>query len=126
MRIRHQFASTLLVFGFGCGSGGASGPTGIEGTARWGPTRPICRVDQPCTKPYKGTFDVRRDTQVVAQFESDSAGRFVVRLPPGRYTIGPGRNVGIIMRRQLHEVTVGPKGLTPVELEFDTGISGIR
>jgi hypothetical protein len=76
--------------------------------------------------PFKGKFEVRQRGQMVTQFETDSAGRFVVPLPPGKYTVGPGASTGIIMRRQIHEVTVGAKGLTAVQLKFDTGITGVR
>jgi hypothetical protein len=110
-----------------CGSGGAhqgsSDSTGITGTVRVGPIRPLCLVDEPCTAPFSSNFEVRQGSQVVARFTSDSAGRFLVYLPPGKYTVGLGPSVGIIMRRQIHEVTVGRKGLTSVELEFDRGIS---
>jgi hypothetical protein len=123
MRIRHQFASTLLVFGFGCGSGGASGPTGIEGTARFGPIRPMCQPESPCTAPFSTAFEVWQDKRVVTRFQSDSSGHFVVHLPPGTYTVIPGRPVGILIRSQVHEVTVKSGGLTHVDLDFDTGIS---
>jgi hypothetical protein len=133
MRIRPRYASTLLVFGLGCGSGsipatgepraGDSGPTGIEGTARFGPTRPVCQVDSPCTAPFSTGFEVWQDKRVVTRFQSDASGHFVVRLPPGTYTVTAGPSVGILIRSQVHQVTVKSGGLTHVDLDFDTGIS---
>ena len=131
MRFHNQYRSTLLVLGLGCGSGpapalvessGGSGPTGLEGTAHRGPTRPVCQVDNPCNAPITATFDVWQGGRVVGRFRSDSAGRFLVHLAPGAYTVVPGASLGILIRSQVHEVTVGSSGLTHVVLEYDTGI----
>jgi hypothetical protein len=132
MRVHDRYLSTLLVLGLGCGGGAApaavepggavSGPTGLEGTARRGPTRPVCRVDKPCDAPFSASFEVRQGERVVARFQSNSAGHFLVHLPPGTYTVAPDASAGVLARSQIHEVTVGPSGLTHVELEFDTGI----
>jgi hypothetical protein len=132
MRLHHHYVSTLLVLGLGCGSGPAPGPvesgggdpeqTGLEGTAHRGPTRPVCRVDNPCTAPLSATFEVWQGGRVVARFESDSAGRFRVRLDPGTYKVVPDASTGILIRSQAQEVTVGPNGFTQVKWEFDTGI----
>jgi hypothetical protein len=106
--------------------GGGEPTTGITGTAHISPTRPFCPPERSCKAPLPMSFEVRQGQRVVTTFTSDSAGRFTVHLPPGRYTVGPGPRVGIMLRRQIHEVTVGPKGLTSVQLEFDSGISGPR
>ena len=134
----------MLVLGFGCGHGigpgglppGGGGPdqpglppgggdseqTGLQGTVRRGPIRPVCQVDQPCDAPFSARFGVQQGGQVVAHFQSDSDGRFVVHLAPGTYTIVPDASVPLPMRGQVQEVTVGPSGVTQVELDFDTGI----
>lgn len=133
MRIPGSYLVPVL-FGLSCHGGsqpGAQGSggeldTGITGTAEISPTRPFCAPESPCKAPLHMSFQVRRGQRVVTTFTSDSAGRFTVHLPPGRYTVGPGPKVGIIMRHQIHEVTVGPKGLTSVQLKFDSGISGPR
>ncbi len=132
MRVRHHCLSTLLLLGLGCRSGGmpasvepegvGSEPTGLEGTARRGPTRPVCQVDAPCDAPFSAGFEVRQGDRIVARFNSDSAGHFRVHLPPGNYTVVPDASAGVLLRSQVHEVTVGPSGLTHVEFHFDTGI----
>lgn len=132
MSIHHWYMWTLLVSSFSCGSGATpaavephgrgSAPTGFEGTARRGPTRPVCQVDKPCDAPFSARFEVWQGERVVARFESDSAGHFLIHIAPGTYTVVPDASVGILARSQVHEVTVGPKGLTHVELNFDTGI----
>ena len=109
--------------GPGIGPGGSgSEPTGLEGTVLRGPTRPVCRVDNPCTAPFSATFEVWQGERVVARFQSDSEGHFLIHLAPGTYTVAPDASAGILARSQVHEVTVGPDGLTHVEWEFDTGI----
>jgi hypothetical protein len=134
MRLSGMLLAPFLI-ALGCQGGtnsaaeqpiGTSSETGLKGTVVLGPTRPVCRADDPCQAPFKARFEVRQGQRVVAEFTSDSAGRFVVYLPPGRYTVGPGPSTGILMRRQIHEVTVGSKGLTSVQWDFDTGISGVR
>jgi hypothetical protein len=87
-----------------------------------GPTRPVCRVDLPCTAPFQSGFQVLRGGQIVARFQSDSEGHFQVHLPPGTYTVSPDDSAPLLTRADAHEVTVGPSGLTHLDLEFDTGI----
>jgi hypothetical protein len=152
MRVHHPYAVLVVLLGLGCGSGvplatvepgsgppgvgpGGSGAgpargpggseseaTGLEGTALRGPTRPVCRVDNPCIAPFSATFEVWQGERVVARFQSDADGHFLIHLAPGVYTVVPDASAGILARSQVHEVTVGPDGLTHVEWEFDTGI----
>jgi len=102
--------------------GGAVSSTGLEGTMLRGPTRPVCQVDRPCSAPLKSGFKVLQGGQIVARFQSDSGGHFVVHIPPGTYTVSPDESAPLLARAHAHEVTVRPSGLTHVELEFDTGI----
>jgi hypothetical protein len=94
--------------------------TGLEGVVRRGPVRPVCRGGEPCDAPLQAGFTLRQDGRVVAHFMSDSAGRFLVRTPPGTYVVVPDEPIGRIL--QTPEVAVGTDGLTHVELTFDTGI----
>jgi hypothetical protein len=124
----------LLLAGLGCGSdtaptdfqqggGGGGERTGLEGVVRRGPTQPVCRIDQSCDAPFSARFEVQQEERVVAGFESDSAGRFLVYLAPGAYTVVPTASAPLISPSfQGRNVVVGPTGLTQVELEFDTGI----
>jgi hypothetical protein len=102
--------------------GGVVSSTGLEGVMLRGPTRPVCQVDQPCTAPFKSGFEVVHAGQTVARFESDAAGHFLVHLQPGTYIVSPDASAPLLTRAETHEVTVGPSGLTHVDLEFDTGI----
>jgi hypothetical protein len=139
MRVHRHYLPALLVLALGCGSGtgpaavepdgvgpaptgGGSTPTGLEGTAYSSPTRPVCQVDEPCTAPFSASFEVRQGERVVARFQSDSDGHFLVHLAPGTYTVVADASAGLLARSQVHEVTIGPSGLTHIELDFDTGI----
>ncbi len=130
--MRPSCFSWLLALAVGCA--GADGPvtldigpppgtTGLEGVVRRGPIQPVCRPELPCDAPFSARFDVRAGERVVARFTSDSAGRFVVSLAPGPYTVVPDASAALLGAAwQTHAVTVDPTGLTHVELEFDTGI----
>jgi hypothetical protein len=146
MRVHRCCLPALLVLAAGCRSGtGPAAPepdgagsapntaiptptaevpvsTGIEGTAYRSPTLPVCRVDEPCRAPFTAGFEVRKGEQAVARFRSDQAGHFLVYLPPGTYTVVPDESGSALARSQVHQVTVGPGGLTHVDWDFDTGI----
>jgi hypothetical protein len=59
----------------------------LHGTVRVGPTAPVCRTGDPCTKPASAvvltfTHGMRR---VVAR--TDARGSYRVRLSPGTWTV---------------------------------------
>jgi hypothetical protein len=82
----------------------------------------VCQVDHPCTAAFKSGFEVLQGGQIVARFQSDSEGHFLIHLQPGAYTVSPDESAPLLARADAHDVTVGPSGLTHVDLEFDTGI----
>jgi hypothetical protein len=127
MRHRVLSLASLSVVLLGCSTtqsmAGLETGTGLEGVVRRGPITPVCRLDEPCDAPFAASFDVRDAQRVVARFRSDTAGRFRVTLPPGSYTVVPDSSAPLLgAAYQTQAVTVGPEGLTHVELSFDTGI----
>lgn len=103
--------------------GGTATRTGLEGTIRRGPIQPVCQQDVACDAPFSGRFEVHLGGRIVARFQSDSAGHFQVRLAPGTYSIVPDASAPPgSPGSQGHDVTVGPTGVTHVEIDFDTGI----
>ena len=94
--------------------------TGLEGTVTLGPTQPVCQEGEPCEAPLQAQFTLRRDGRVVSRFASDSSGHFPVYAAPGTYTVVPAQPVGIGV--QTPEVIVQQRGLTHINLSFDTGI----
>jgi len=126
MSLRPFNLAALCLLALACsGSQSAAGltETGLEGVVRRGPIMPVCRDGVPCDAPFSATFEVRDGERIVARFRSDSAGHFLVAVAPGDYLVAPdpfAPPVGFLP--QTHAVTVGPDGLTHVELDFDTGI----
>ena len=96
--------------------------TGLVGTVTRGPITPVCRVGVPCDAPFAASFTVTRQTLVVAHFQSDSAGHYEVLLAPGAYTVTPDSGSPVFPKGQAKVATVGPVGLTRLDLQFDTGI----
>jgi hypothetical protein len=97
--------------------------TGIVGTVLRGPVQPACMVGVSCDAPFAAMFWVYAGSQQVASFQSDAQGRFDVSLVPGSYLVVPGPDAPVISpSSQAKRVTVGPVGLTTVQLLFDTGI----
>jgi len=119
---RRLIAALLLVIA-GCGSPAAPTTTGLAGTMLRGPVAPVCAFNQPCEAPFGAGFSVQRGSTRVAAFQSDAQGHFEVRLSPGNYVVIPDADAPIISpKSQTKEVTVGPSGLTMLDLHFDTGI----
>ena len=122
-------AAIALLIVSACSSGGARlvqpgagglNKTGLEGTARLGPTEPVCRAGEPCDAPLQAGFTLQQGGHSVIHFVSDSTGRFLVYTAPGTYVVVPDEPIGLGL--QTPEVTVGVDGLTHVDLTFDTGI----
>ncbi len=83
----------------------------------------MCAFGQPCEAPFSAGFTVQRGTSRVAAFQSDAQGHFEVRLSPGNYVVVPDGDAPLFSpKSQTKEVTVGPTGLTMIDLHFDTGI----
>ena len=97
--------------------------SGVRGTVTMGPTKPVCRVDEPCSRPYAARVVVRnaRTGQRVRVVYSDEHGRFRVRLRPGRYRL---RAIGDrpVPSCQAVSARVRRHRFTRVSLDCDTGI----
>jgi hypothetical protein len=123
MRIAGFRALPLMLSVVCCGSPTAPSGTGLSGVVYRGPVAPVCALDQPCEAPFSAGFSIQRGTTRVAAFQSDAQGHFEVRLSPGSYVVVPDADAAIISpKSQTKEVTVGPVGLTMIDLHFDTGI----
>jgi hypothetical protein len=62
--------------------------TAVTGTVLLDPATPVCKVGQSCTRPL-GAFklDFSRRRVRVARVQTDSDGRYRVRLPAGIYRV---------------------------------------
>jgi hypothetical protein len=116
-----------------CGaSGSATGPvgsrssrpdSGIHGRVVLGPTCPVQRIGQTCTRPYRALISIRaRATgRLVARVHSSASGRFTIALAPGRYLLVP-RSGNPYPRSSPEATTVREDRYTKVIIQYDTGI----
>jgi hypothetical protein len=102
-------------------AGGAG--SGIRGRVLYGPTCPVARVGQNCTRPYQAWISVRlqRTGLLVARVRSSVEGYFSVRLRAGEYVLVPqtGRPYP---RSERQTVTVRAGRYTGVTVRYDSGI----
>jgi len=80
----------LLALLFAATNAGATATTsGLHGLVVRGPITPMCVAEQPCTAPAKNvTLVFSKSGRVIARSKTDGAGRYRLRLPPGRYRVG--------------------------------------
>jgi len=61
--------------------------SGLTGVVSRGPVTPVCRVDQPCTKPYAHATLVFSRAGVARRAVTDEKGAYRIALRPGRYDV---------------------------------------
>jgi hypothetical protein len=61
--------------------------SGLYGVVTRGPTTPVCRVDEPCTKPYGHSTLVFSRSGVTRKVTTDAQGKYRLALPSGRWSL---------------------------------------
>jgi hypothetical protein len=61
--------------------------SGLYGIITHGPTKPVCRVDQPCTAPYARATLVFSRLGVTRRVTTDAQGKYRIGLAPGRWSL---------------------------------------
>jgi hypothetical protein len=119
--MRFVVVSLLFFLLIACNSPEAEPTTGLQGIVLRGLVQPVCQVDEPCNdEPFAASFRLEPGGKT---FASDSEGKFLIYLKPGRYTVIPNKDAPIISpEAQTKEVEVLAGELTNVTLSFDTGI----
>jgi len=100
----------------------ASHVAGLRGLVLQGPTKPVCRSDDPCEEPAPGILlAFTRDGKVVAQVKTTTLGTYSVRLKAGSYAVRvPGRRIGTGLSPRVVRV---PRGrIARVDFHLDTGL----
>jgi len=104
------------------GTAEAEHVSGLRGVVMQGPTKPVCRSDDPCEEPAPGILlDFRRDGKVVAEVKTTRLGTYSVRLRAGSYAVVvPHRRVGRGLSPRVVRV---PRGrIARVDFHLDTGL----
>ncbi|MGB8702781.1 MAG: carboxypeptidase-like regulatory domain-containing protein [Thermosynechococcaceae cyanobacterium] len=98
--------------------------SGIQGKVLMGPACPVMRVDRPCPdRPYSAKLAIVNERgEVVSQIDSDAAGSFAVKLPPGTYTVKSAQEGVMPFMKEQPSVTVAPDQMAEVTLHFDSGM----
>ncbi len=92
--------------------------TGIVGSVRRGPIRPVCVAGLPCDGPAAGVLvEIDFGRTAVTRLRTGKDGRFLVHEPPGTYVVR-------VVAKSAAPVVVRVRAgvLTRVALSIDTGI----
>jgi hypothetical protein len=92
--------------------------TGISGSVRRGPVRPVCVAGVPCDGPAAGVVvEIDSGRSAVVRLRTGTDGRFLARVPPGTYT------VRVVAKRAAPVIVrVRAGAFSRVSLAIDTGI----
>jgi hypothetical protein len=120
-------AAGLVAAGCGAGSPSRAAPaprgSGVYGYVTAGPTCPVERPGQPCPpRPLVVTVQARDPSgRQVGAATSDAAGRYLIALPPGRYTLTAAGS-SPLPRCPPTMVTIDADAATRADINCDTGI----
>src|SRR3954447_6032721 len=93
-----------------CGGGSSATATraGLRGTVIRGPTAPVCRTGQSCSKPAaKALLLLTRSGRPALRIRTDAHGRYRASLEPGTYRVAIPRREGVAIAPRSAIVTVG-------------------
>jgi hypothetical protein len=91
LSIRSGFAA--LTAAFVVGPGGIALTSGLQGVVRVGPTMPVCKVGEPCSRAVKTTLVFTRlGRQIRVPTATDGSYRAV--LPAGIYSVTTSPKIG--------------------------------
>ena len=106
-------------------AGGSSGSTGsgLYGTVRMGPIRPVCQIGVPCDGPVVRRMLVfSRSGRTIMRVRSTAQGTYRIALPSGYYDIRSAAKIGISAQPKPHAVHIRAGHWDRINLFFDTGI----
>jgi 5-hydroxyisourate hydrolase-like protein (transthyretin family) len=94
----------------------------VAGRVTAGPTCPVEQVGHPCPpQPVSATIKAQQARRTVTRTQSDSDGRYAMRLAPGRYTLVV-QTGSQFPRCPTTPVTVPRNQVVTVDISCDTGI----
>ena len=102
--------------------------SGLYGTVRKGPVKPVCQQGVPCDAPAQVTLAFSKTTPAGAAtgtkavVRTDTQGRYRIALDPGYYDVRATKKVGMSRLPRPHAVHVRRGHWDRINLFFDTGI----
>jgi carboxypeptidase family protein len=123
--IRTAGALVLMAAAAATACGGGSSATasgaGLRGTVIRGPTAPVCRTGQSCSKPaVKALLLLTRSGRPTVRVRTDAQGRYHASLEPGAYRVTIPRREGMSIAPRSALVTAGRT--RRIDFRIDTGI----
>jgi hypothetical protein len=107
-------------------AGGAQGSPSrgsLSGTVTRGPITPVCAAEIPCDEPAPHvTLLFIRDGATAGRAVTDPKGRYVVRLPAGKYSVRRSSATAFDRKLEPNHVRVVGGRMTRVDFSIDTGI----
>src|SRR5438045_1194069 len=116
------FPSTLALLAvvMAAAPAGAVGTTGLQGFVRVGPTAPVCRIGEPCSKAGQTTLVFTRlGRRTLVRTTKD--GSYRALLPAGIYSVATSPKIGLGLVTPAH-VKVRLGHLDHIDFFADTGI----
>jgi hypothetical protein len=95
--------------------------SGVQGLVTRGPTRPVCRQEEPCTAPVQATLLFHRAGHTY-RTRSHLDGRYRILLAPGYYTVTTLERVGIGGNIRPRTIHVRRGHVDRLDFSIDTGI----
>ena len=115
-------AAVALVLLPAAATTGASG-SGLYGTVRKGPVKPVCQAYVPCDAPVTKTLLVfSKANRIVARVRSTATGTYRIALAPGYYAVSATAKIGVTKLPKPHAIHVRAGHWDRINLFFDTGI----
>jgi len=112
-----------LALGLLVASSSGSTGSGLYGTVRKGPIRPVCQQGVPCDGPVaRTTLVFSKSGREVARVRSTAQGTYRLALEPGYYDITATAKVGLSKLPRPHAIHVRAGHWDRINLFFDTGI----
>lgn len=95
--------------------------SGVDGTIRYGPIRPVCTIGDSCDRAYSGSVIIKdfNQTKTVKSFYTNFKGQFSIKLLPGSYMLIVNRR---FIRPCEQKVTVSFDNYAHINMTCDTGI----
>src|SRR5262249_38620235 len=115
---------------FATGGSSATTGSGLYGTVRKGPVKPVCQQGVPCDAPVQTTLVFTRTSRDGTVFQpthkwvlrSTGQGKYKIALDPGYYSVQSIVKIGMSKLPKPHAVHVRSGRWDKINLFFDTGI----